>query len=124
MDSSDTILSAQPHNGFFVEVFSDITCCLIYFLNVYPQVDPKIIEVTLDHYPQLKDITMTLEQMLIKRSKAEGKANGVWIGKLQLLQNLMIQAVTATEALEQLTVQELEARFNELQGAYDKRFKR
>ena len=105
-----------------------VRCCLIYFLTVNPKLDPKIIEVTLENNPQLKHITMTLEQMLIKQSedrgKAEGEARGEARGKLQLLQHMMNEPVSTTESLEGFSAQELEAQFNELQREYDRRFKR
>ena len=41
-----------------------------------------------------------------------------------VLQSLMKEPETAAEVLGQFTAQELEMRFNQLQGEYDRRFKR
>ena len=109
-----------------------VRICLIYFLSVNPNRDHETINHTLSRHPQLKNITMTLEQVLINRSiakgkaegKAEGTASGMWIGKLQLLQSLMEVPVTPAEDLELLSTQELMTRFHALQGEYDRRFKR
>ena len=43
MDDIDTALSAQPHNGFFVEVFSDPERAKAFFLDQLPAKVAKLV---------------------------------------------------------------------------------
>ena len=109
--------------------------CLVYAFNVDPALDETKIHETLGSHPELKDIAMTLEQMLINRSearglakgkaegKAEGEARGTWIGKHQLLEEMMQTPVTPFAAFDGQSADEVKARFHELQGHYNRRYK-
>ena len=70
---------------------------------------------------------MSIAQELIAQGKAEGKAEGTAEGhvegKLQLLQQLMGKAVTPTEELDGLSLEELQGRFENLQAEYQARYK-
>ena len=55
--------------------------------------------------------------------EARGEARGVWIGKIQLLEQLQGSEITPTVALESLDLPKLEARFIELEQTYSAKFK-
>ncbi|HWB02676.1 MAG TPA: hypothetical protein VG796_06590 [Verrucomicrobiales bacterium] len=70
---------------------------------------------------------MTTAAKLIARGLAkgreEGREEGTWIGKIQLLEQLMNVPPGAKENVESKSLAELEQRFAALQRDYDARFK-
>lgn len=70
---------------------------------------------------------MSVAEKLIAKGRAEGEARGEakgsWIGKLQLLEEMMGGPVTPTEGLRALSFEELESRYRACQQRYDSRFK-
>ena len=63
---------------------------------------------------QLSDI----ELLYLKEGREEGLTQGQWIGKIQLLEQLMGVAQTPSPALEKKTVKQLSAQFAKLEAAY------
>jgi flagellar biosynthesis/type III secretory pathway protein FliH len=104
---------------------------LLYALHADTNLDVEQIAHTLEMNHELRENTMSIAQKLIAKGKVEGRqegrleghAEGLWMGKIQMLQNFMQLAVTPREALELLDMGQLEARFAELQRKYDLKFK-
>ena len=82
--------------------------------------------------PQLKHAAMSVAEKLIAtgeargeaQGEARGRAEGKWIGKLQVLEELMGEGVTPEEALRAMSLEDLEQRYRECQARYDAQFKR
>ncbi|MGK0188623.1 MAG: hypothetical protein ACI9R3_004434 [Verrucomicrobiales bacterium] len=64
---------------------------------------------------------MSVAEKLIEKGKAEGKAEGVWIGKVQLMEEML--GIEQSQQLAQLSLSELEERFLALQKRYQSKFK-
>ena len=62
---------------------------------------------------------MTIAEKLM----AQGRAKGIWIGKLQLVEHLMGLTETNNEALAGIDVVEIERRYWEMKRKYDAQFK-
>jgi hypothetical protein len=71
---------------------------------------------------------MSLAEKLIARGEARGvtrgKAEGAWIGKIQLLEQMLGGECTPLKILEGLGLPELEERFTTLEQKYASQFKR
>ena len=57
------------------------------------------------------------------RGEARGATRGAWLGKLQLLEELMGVTPAPAQELDALTITELEQRFLARQAEYNARFK-
>lgn len=101
---------------------------LMYALHVDSRLDVKTIYRTLEANPSLKEKAMSIAQQLIAEGKAEGKAEGeergAARGKLQFLQQIMEQPVSSTAELAEVSLEDLQRRFETLQAEYGKRFKK
>ncbi len=117
-------LSVPPPEGI-------LRLALWYALHSDSSLDVEEIFRHLQAAPQLKHTTMSVAEKLIAKGRADGEARGEargeakgsWIGKLQLLEEMMGGPVTPAEALRALSFEELEARYRECQQRYDARFK-
>ncbi|MFN0075701.1 MAG: Rpn family recombination-promoting nuclease/putative transposase [Prosthecobacter sp.] len=112
---------------------------LLYALHADMNLDVEQIAHTLELNHELREAAMSTAQKLIAQGKAEGEASGeargrqegrlegemvgLWLGKVQVLQELMGLPVTPREELADLAVAELESRFQELQRRYESQFK-
>ena len=56
--------------------------------------------------------------------RVEGQQKGLWIGKIQTLEEFLGCAVSSSEALAAMAIEELEARHRDLHRDYETRFKR
>ena len=79
--------------------------------------DRKICRIT---QPQIQSSAMTIAQQL----RQEGRQEGLWVGKILALEELMGLAPTDAQALAALTIPELERRYAQLRREYDSRFPR
>lgn len=95
----------------------------LYAMSVDVTIDESQIAHSLEQKPNLKENIMSLAQQLIARGEARGKAEGAWIGKIQLLEQMMGMAVSTTAELEVLGQPKLEERFAALEQAYSAKFK-
>jgi len=70
---------------------------------------------------------MNAAEKLIAKGKAEGKAEGeskgIWIGRIQLIQEFLGTQSPEQADLSALSVAELESLFQELQSRYNADFK-
>ena len=60
---------------------------------------------------------------LAQRLKAEGRAHGAAIARVQLIERLLEKPVTPEDVLASLSIEELERRFATLEAEYSARFK-
>lgn len=100
----------------------------LYTMCVDATIDEAQIAHSLEHKPNLKENIMSLAEKLIARGEARGvtrgKAEGAWIGKIQLLEKMMGAESTPSQELEGLGLVELEDRFTALEQKYASQFKR
>jgi predicted transposase YdaD len=78
----------------------------------------------------LRKTAMSTKEMLIQKGREEGREEGLqkglqkglthgeWIGKIQLLEQLMGETQTTRVALEKKTIKQLSAQFAKLEAAY------
>ena len=97
---------------------------LLYALHCDTRVDAAQIIDILSGSAEYRETTMTIAQQLKAEGQAEAKAEGSYIGRLQLLQELMGLPVAAYETLSRLGGDELQARCVALHGEYELRFKK
>jgi hypothetical protein len=100
---------------------------LVYAWNVDEQLDVQEVVRQLAVQPELKRKAMTIADQLRKeghlKGREEGREQGEWIGKVQLLQQLM-QEAQSREVLEEMSVAKLKKTFRALEKRYNQRFKR
>ncbi|MEI6676680.1 MAG: Rpn family recombination-promoting nuclease/putative transposase [Verrucomicrobiota bacterium] len=73
--------------------------------------------------PETKNAAMSIAEQLRAEGRAEGRSLGLWVGKIQMLQDLMGLKVTPHDDLAKLGNAKLEEVFNELHRQYNVRFK-
>jgi len=95
----------------------------LYAMCVDAGIDEQQIAHNLEQKPHLKESIMSLAQKLIARGQAVGEARGVWIGKIQLLEQMTGMEITTTAALDTLGQEKLEERFAALEQSYAAKFK-
>lgn len=66
---------------------------------------------------------MSIAQQLIEKGAASGVVKGQWIGRIQLLEDLMAVAPEDRSAVDDLNVEQLQRRCAALQAAYNLRFR-
>jgi hypothetical protein len=74
--------------------------------------------------PQLQHTTMSIAEKLRAEGRVEGRQEGRLIGKVQMLEELLGEAVTPEESLRALRLAGLEERYRDCQARYDAWFKR
>ena len=109
---------------------------LWYALHSDASLDVEDIYRHLQSEPQLQHTTMSVAEKLIAKGEARGeargeakgeargRAEGKWIGKLQMLEELLGEPVATEETLRALSLDALEKRYLDCQARYDARFKR
>ncbi len=93
---------------------------LLYALHSVSDLDAKKIYHSLSTNPELEKNAISVAEKL----KAEGRVEGLWIGKIQTLEEFLALEVSFDEILEALNLGELEALHQRLHNAYESRFKR
>ena len=104
---------------------------LLYALYAEPILDVEAIADSIQRNAILKEEIMSTATALIARGREEGlsagrkegKAEGVMIGKLTFLQELMKVPVSSFDELSKLDLAQLETLYAEAQRRYDERFK-
>ncbi|MEO0018269.1 MAG: hypothetical protein RLZZ522_1552 [Verrucomicrobiota bacterium] len=59
-----------------------------------------------------------------EKLKAEGRVEGLWIGKIEILEEFLGLPASSSDSLESLSVAELKAMQERLHREYELRFKR
>ncbi len=89
--------------------------------------DAKQIYHTLSPNPELEKNTMSVAEQLKADGRLEGISQGIskglWVGRIQSLQELLGITVTSREDLEMLILESLEAQHGNLHLEYKARFK-
>ncbi len=101
---------------------------LLYALHSDSDLDAKKIYHTLSTNPELEKNAMSVAEKLKAEGRVEGRVEGqqkgLWIGKIQTLEEFLGCAVSSSEALAAMAIEELEARHRDLHRDYETRFKR
>jgi hypothetical protein len=67
---------------------------------------------------------MSVAEKLKAEGRVEGRAEGLWIGKIQAFEEFLEKPQTSRASLEAMPLAELEALHLELHREYEARFKR
>lgn len=100
----------------------------LYAMHADTTIDEEQIARSLDSNPNLKENIISLAERLIARGEARGKALGeacgTWIGKIQILEQLLDKERTAEAILHAMSADDLQARFAKLEQDYNTCFKK
>ena len=97
---------------------------VLYALHADSDLDAEKIYHSLSANPELKKNAMSVAEKLKAEGRVEGRVEGLWIGKIQMLEEFLSLEVSSDEILEALNLGELEALHQRLHNAYEARFKR
>ncbi len=97
---------------------------LLYALHADSDLDARKIFHTLTSNPELKKNTMSVAEKLKAEGRVEGQQKGLWLGKIQTLEEFLGLPASSDEALETLSLDELKAMQEQLHREYELRFKR
>lgn len=101
---------------------------LLYALHTDSELDAKGIYHTLSSNPELEINLMSVAEKLRAEGRVEGRVEGqekgLWIGKIQILQEFLNLPVRLSADLAAMTVEELELNHWQLHRDYQARFKR
>jgi hypothetical protein len=92
---------------------------LLYALHADSDLDAEKIYHSLSNNPELEKNTMSVAEKLI----AQGREEGLWIGRIQLLEEFLELPPRSGESLAALSLEELKALQGRLHGEYELRFK-
>lgn len=92
---------------------------LLYAMHSDSDLDAQKIYHSLSSNPELEKNVMSVAEKL----KAEGRAEGLWIGKIQILEEFLDLPVSSDETLGALPLAELRAIQQRLHSDYELRFK-
>ena len=93
---------------------------LLYALHADSDLDAEKIYHSLSNIPELEKNTMSVAEKLI----AQGREEGLWIGRIQLLEEFLELPPRSGESLAALSLEELKALQERLHQEYELRFKR
>jgi hypothetical protein len=97
---------------------------LLYALHTDSKLDVEGIYHTISSNPKLGFNLMSVAEQLKAEGHVEGQVKGLWIGKIQTLQEFLDLPIRPSVDLAAMTVEELEAKHLELHRDYQTRFKR
>lgn len=97
---------------------------VLYALHSDSDLDAQKIYHSLSGNPELERNTMSVAEKLIAQGRVEGRVEGLWIGKIQILEEFLDLAVSSGDSLEVLSLAELIAMQERLHREYELRFKR
>lgn len=96
---------------------------LLYALHADSDLDAEKIYHSLSNNPELEKNTMSVAEKLIAQGREAGREEGLWIGRIQLLEEFLDLPTSAGESLAALSLEELKALQERLHGEYELRFK-
>ena len=96
---------------------------LLYALHSDSDLDAKKIYHKLSTNPELEKSAMSVAEKLKAEGRVEGRVEGLWIGKIQLLEEFLGKRQTTRARLEAMPVPELKALHLTLRNEYEVRFK-
>ena len=97
-----------------------LSLMLLYALHSDSDLDAQKIYRSLTTNPELEKNVMSVAEKL----KAEGRVEGLWIGKIQILEEILNLPISSGDTLETLSLGELKALQERLHLDYELRFKR
>jgi len=97
---------------------------LLYALHADSDLDARKIYHSLSTNPELEKAAMSVAEKLKTEGRVEGRAEGLWIGKIQAFEEFLEKPQSPRARLEAMTLPELEALHDDLRGEYESRFKR
>jgi len=97
---------------------------LLYALHADSDLDAKKIYHSLSNNPELEKNVMSVAEKLKDEGRVEGRVEGLWIGKIQTLEEFLDMPVSPSESLESLSLSALIAMQEQLHLQYELRFKR
>lgn len=97
---------------------------LLYALHADSDLDAEKIYHSLSNNPELEKNTMSVAEKLIAQGREEGREEGLWIGRIQLLEEFLELPPRSGESLAALSLEELKALQERLHQEYELRFKR
>jgi predicted transposase/invertase (TIGR01784 family) len=97
---------------------------LLYALHSDSDLDAKTIYHTLSTNPELEKNAMSVAEKLKAEGRVEGRVEGLWIGKIQILEEFLDLPVSSGESLGALSLAELKSMQERLHREYEGRFKR
>ncbi len=101
---------------------------LLYALHADSELDAQQIYRSLTANPELEKRAMSVAGKLKAEGRVEGRVEGIsqglWIGRIQALEEFIDQAQTSRESLETRSLEELESLHQTLHKQYEARFKR
>jgi len=108
-----------------VEQVSDslLARLLLYALHTDSDLDPEQIYRNLSTNPKLEQQAMSVAEKLKAQGRMEGRAEGLWIGKIMALEEVLGMSSSPRESLESLPMDALEARYKRLLGEFEDRFR-
>jgi predicted transposase/invertase (TIGR01784 family) len=96
---------------------------LLYALHADSELDAQQIYHNLVMNPELEQRAMSVAAKLKAEGREEGREEGQWIGKIKTLEEFLGRVQSTDEALETLSLQELESLHQDLHKEYQARFK-
>ena len=93
---------------------------LLYALHSDSDLDVEKIYLSLSGNPEFERNTMSVAEKLI----AQGRVEGLWIGKIQAFEEFLEKPQTLRKVLEVMSISELMALHQDLHREYEVRFKR
>ena len=97
---------------------------LLYALHSDSDLNAKKIYHSLSTNPELEKNAMSVAEQLKAEGLVEGRVEGLWIGKIQILEEFLDLPVSSGEGLEALNLEELKAMQERLHREYELRFMR
>ena len=96
---------------------------VLYALHSDSDLDAEKIYHSISTNPELEKNAMSVAEKLKAEGRVEGSVEGLWIGKIQTLEEFLALEVSCDETLGALNLGELEALHQRLHSAYEARFK-
>ncbi len=100
---------------------------LLYALHSDSDLDAEEIFHTLSINPELEKSTMSVAEKLkakgLSQGLSEGRAIGLWIGKIQAYEEFLGKNPSPRETLDHLSIPQLETLHQNLREEYESRFK-
>lgn len=96
---------------------------LFYALHADDEIDIRAVCHRLHKQQTLQAQVMSTAEKLKRDAKEEGRVEGRWSGKIQLLESMLGFPQTDSDELDHLTLETLRQRFQELEAEYTRRHK-
>ena len=96
---------------------------LLYALHADSDLDTETIHRSLKANPALERKAMSVAEKLKAEGLTQGRQEGLWIGRIQSLEEFLSKPQTPSATLEALGIEELQTIHQQLHREYEARFK-